>query len=143
MPPGDARGGDAQGLLLSGLDGSNPLGFMAAVGTLRTVGLAEPEADWRMKWLMHDDIWIPALLADRAVSVEALVALLCRTLRRESTPEFDFAKNLNVQPEKFRDEAASAQQQAQPQDRIHADFVAAFGCEIYTTDKGKPDYPRI
>ena len=137
MPASDARGGDAGGLLLSGLDGSNPLGFLAAVGTLRTVGLAEPEAAWRMKWLVRDGVWAPAMLSDRPASADALIDLLYGRLRRKSTPEFDFSKNLNVNPKTFRDEAVSAQQQAQLQDRIHADFVAAFGCEIHTTDKGK------
>ena len=137
MPAGDAKNDDAQGLLLSGLDGSNPLGFLAAVGTLRTVCLAEPKADWRMKWLVHDGIRVPAMRGNRTVSAEALVALLCRALRRESTPELDFGENLNVKPVKFRDEATTAQFHAQLQDRRHVDFVAAFGCELYTTNDGK------
>lgn len=137
MPAGDARGAGDRGLLLNGLDGSNPLGFLAAVGTLRTVGLAEPGSDWRMKWLMHDGIRIPEIRGNRAVSAEALLALLCRALRRRSTPELDFGENLNVKPEKFREEAAAAQLQAQLQDRRHADFVAAFGCDLHTTNDGK------
>ena len=137
MPAGDAKNDDARGLLLSGLDGSNPLGFLAAVGTLRTASLAEPTADWRMKWVMHDGTWVPAMHSDRAVPAKVLVKLLCHALRRESTPEFDFGKNLNVKPEKFGAEAASAQLQAQLQDRHHADFVAAFGCELCTTKDGK------
>ena len=137
MPASDARGGDARGLLLSGLDGSNPLGFLASVGTLRTVGLAEPETDWCMKWLMHDGVWIPALLADRTVSVDGLVDLLCTALRPESTPEFDFSENLNVKPEEFRAQAEAAQDQAQLQDRRQADFIAAFGCEIFQTKDRK------
>ena len=129
----DVREGHDQGLLLSGLDGSNPLGFLAAVGTLRTVGLAEPDAGWSMKWLMRDGIWVPALFADRSTSSNALVDLLCCQLRRESTPEFDFSKNLNIKPGQLRSEAMMARSHAQPHDRRHADFIAAFGCEIYET----------
>ena len=133
----NASGDDDQGLLLSGLDGSNPLGFLAAVGTLRTVGLAVPNVRWSMKWLMRDGIWMPALFADRPASADALVDLLCCELRRESTPEFDFAKNLNITPGQLKSEAAMARSRAQPDDRRHADFIAAFGCEIYETKDRK------
>lgn len=137
MPASDVQGGNDQGLLLSGLDGSNPLGFLAAVGTLRTIGLAEPEADWRMKWLAHNGVWAPAMLTNRPASADALVDLLYSRLRRKSTPEFDFSKNLNVKPETFRDEAAAAQSQARQHDRRRADFIAAFGCELCKTKDGK------
>lgn len=130
MPASDVeRGRNDRELLLSGLDGANPLAFLAAVGTLRTVSLAEPKADWRMKWLMHEGVWAPVLLANRPASAEAVVELLCASLRRESTPEFDFSQNLKVKPEDFRAQAAAAQDQARPQDRRFADFIAAFGCE--------------
>ena len=137
MPASDTGCSDVQGLLLSGLDGSNPLAFLAAVGTLRTVCLAEPDAHWRMKWLMRDGVWRPALSADRPPSAVALVDLLCRELQLESTPELDFGKNLSVKPEQFRAEAVSAQSQARPHHRRHADFIAAFGCELYETKDRK------
>ena len=124
---------DEQGLLLNGLDGSNPLGFLAAVGTLRTATLAAPEADWRMKWARHNGIWAPVLSSNRTVSEEHLVELLVPALRRESTPEFDFAKNLNVSPEAFRRVAEEAQCRASHLDRGYADFMASFGCELVVT----------
>lgn len=136
MLAADAQSDD-QGLLLTGLDGSNPLGFLAAVGTLRTVGLAAPDARWSMKWLMRDGIQVPALSADQAVSADALVDLLCCELRRESTPEFDFAENLNITPGELKNEAAMARSHARPDDRRHADFIAAFGCEICEMKDGK------
>lgn len=137
MPASDVRRGNDEGLLLSGLDGSNPLGFLAAVGTLRTVGLAEPNADWRMKWLVHNGVWAPAMLTDQTASVDALVDLLYGRLRRKSTPEFDFSRNLNVTPQTFRDEAVAAQSQARQHDRCRADFIAAFGCELCKTRDGR------
>lgn len=128
---------DDKGLLLSGLDGSNLLGFLAALGTLNTVSLAKPDTDWRMKWLLHEGAWVPALLANRPASSDALVDLLCPALRRESAPEFAFSKNLNVKPENFRSQAVVAQSQARLQDRRHADFIAAFGCESHETKDRK------
>ena len=128
---------DDKGLLLSGLDGSNLLGFLAALGTLNTVSLAEPDTDWRMQWLLHEGAWAPALLGNRPASADALVDLLCPALRRESAPEFAFSKNLKVKPENFRGQAMVAQSQARLQDRRWADFIAAFGCESHETKDRK------
>ena len=137
MPMNDGQGRNDPALLLSGLDGTNPLGFLAAVGALRTVSLVQPEADWRMKWLVHEGAWAPALLATPPASPDKLVDLLCTALRRESMPEFGFSKNLNIKPEQFKAQAEIAQGQAQLEDRRHADFIAAFGCETLETKDGK------
>ena len=128
---------DDQGLLLNGLDGSNPLGFLAAVGTLRTVACIDPVTDWRMKWAIHNGIWAPALSSNGSVSEEHLIELLVSALRRESTPEFDFDKNLNVTPKVFRKVAREAQCRASHLDRRYADFVASFGCELILTSDRK------
>lgn len=125
MPASDRRR-----LLLNGLDGSNPLGFLAAVGTLRTIAYADPAADWRMKWTTRHGIWVPALSGNGTVSEEQLVERLVPVLQRESIPEFEFDKDLNVSPEKFRKVAVDAQCRASRLDRGYADFVASFGCEL-------------
>ncbi|NQT14363.1 MAG: hypothetical protein HQ582_16530 [Planctomycetes bacterium] len=44
----------SDGLLLPGLDGSNPLGFLAALGVLRTL---DPSS--RMKWVPAGGTWVP------------------------------------------------------------------------------------
>ena len=46
----------ANGLLLSGLDGSNPLGFLSALGLLGTL-----DASARMKWVPAAGTWVPSL----------------------------------------------------------------------------------
>ena len=125
------------GLVLSGLDGGNPLGFLAAIGTLNTASVAEPDSGWLMKWVAQDGSWFPALFANRVVSGEHLVALLASALRRGATPEFDFDRNLNVDAEKFRKVARDAQNCATTRERRYADFVTAFGCEAVVTRDGK------
>ena len=125
------------GLVLSGLDGGNPLGFLAAVGTLNAVSVADSDPAWRMKWSPQDGSWYPALVANRVVSGEELVELLASALQREATPEFDFDRNLNVDAEKFRKVAQDAQSCASSRDRRYADFVTAFGCEVVVTRDGK------
>ena len=125
------------GLVLSGLDGGNPLGFLAAVGTLNTASLADSDSAWRMKWAAQDGSWFPVLFANRVVSGEELVELLASALQREATPEFDFDRNLNVDAEKFRKVAQEAQRRASSRDRRYADFVTAFGCEVVVSRDGK------
>jgi len=49
------------GLLLSGLDGSNPLGFLAALGTLRALSDAWPQRKIRMSWKIAMGAWRPTL----------------------------------------------------------------------------------
>lgn len=125
-----------RGLVLNGLDGSNPLGFLSAVGTLRTATLAEPHYEWQMKWVVHAGCWSPELATDRHTTREELIEMLAAALNRP-TPEFDFAKNLAVDPEEFRGIAQKAQCCASPQGRGFADFIAAFGSDAVTKGDGK------
>ena len=131
MPASDCRG-----LLLTGLDGSNPLGFLAAIGTLRTAAQAEPRVDYRMEWRAHHGTWIPALSGNGTPSAEALIELLAHALRRHPAPEFDFAQNLNVSSGAFSAVAADAQRQVTMQDRRYADFIVSYGCELFVTKDG-------
>ena len=55
------------GLLLPGLDGGNPLGFLAALGTLRTLG-----PSFCMTWVPAAGNWVPRLsCTDKAVPGES------------------------------------------------------------------------
>jgi len=127
------------GLLLRGLDGSNPLGFLAAVGTLRTVHIAEPEERWSMSWKTHNSVWTPSIRRSRILSETDLVKILCQTLSLVSGPEFNFAKNLDIERNEFRRQAISAQGNASRQNRRFADFMTAFGSEIFK-DSSKPKH---
>lgn len=124
---------DDQGLLLNGLDGSNPLAFLAAVGALRTLAHALPTTNWRMKWVRHNGLWAPALSGNQTITEEHLVELLASALQGETTPEFDFSRNLNVSSKVFRRVAVEAQDVSSSVDRRYADFVASFGCELLST----------
>lgn len=70
MPP------SPEGPLLPGLDGSNPLGFLAALGTLRT--LAEAWRDRRvcLGWRRHSGAWRPVLCCAPTTTSEEVVATL-------------------------------------------------------------------
>ena len=131
------RASEDQGVVLKGLDGGNPLAFLAAVGTLRTVVSANAEGGWRMKWRDKGGMWSPVLVAHEAPNADRLVELLVAALRCGPTPEFDIAENLNFSPADFKRVAAEAQLLASPREHRYADFVAAYGSEAVTTHDRK------
>lgn len=129
-----------EGLRLNGLDGGNPLGFLAAIGTLRAVNQAEPSMswEWRLGWKLNGGIWGPVLVGNEVLSEGALIESLMLALEgMDENPAFEFDKNLTVGPEKYRSIAQDAQGRATLEDRRYADFIAAFGCESLTTPNGK------
>lgn len=125
-----------RGLVLAGLDGSNPLGFLAAVGLLRTIALADAHGDWRMQWTMRRG-WLPVVLGKKPIVQGQLVEMLHQELQRGSGPEFTFAANLNLVPKEFGPVASCAQSRATAGDRRYADFIAAFGCEAVVAGNDK------
>ena len=53
------------GLLLPGLDGSNPLGFLAALGLLRVLDSSSISVGLRMSWTQCGGTWVPAIHGGR------------------------------------------------------------------------------
>ena len=117
------------GLLLNGLDGSNPLGFLAAIGTLRIATEANSSANWRVSWKEQEGQWSPVLLGDKVLTADGLIELLVPALT-EMKDAFRFADDLTINCEEFRQVAQSAYNTADSSDRHYADFIAAFGCDI-------------
>ena len=121
--------GSTHSLLLSGLDGGNPLGFLAAIGTLRVATLADKSATWLLGWLECGGIWTPFLACSSVISQNGLTELLMSAMNRNDNQAFKIADNLNMDPKDFRAKAQEACQSATPHDRNYADFVASFGSE--------------
>jgi len=133
---------DDRGVPLTGLDGSNLLGFLAALGALRTLALADPDDRWRMKWDTPHGVWIPILRRRSRIGSDVVVDRLFAGLERDSTPEFDLnrspeVKNLSVDPQTFREVSTEAQTLATPERRGYADFIAAFGSDSCVVQNGK------
>lgn len=128
-------------LALTGIDGGNPLAFLAALGTLRTLSLAWPQRDVKMKWAAHTGAWRPLLSASLPLIEDDVVAVLDERLRQMvDHPALTFADDLNVEASKFRKFAmianAAAQTVGDADSRIAADFAAAFGCDVLATKEG-------
>ena len=122
---------------LIGLDGGNPLGFLAAVGTLKAVSDAFPQSAWRMRWHRDAGPWSPALEATTSLDQDQLVKQLAKHLRNADRRALSISKNLDLSPNQFRVCAQEAQNNAEPANRRYADFIAAFGSETVTRQKGQ------
>ena len=132
------------GIPLAGLDGSNPLGFLAALGTLRVLDLAndDPFRPPRMWWVRTATCWHPTVLAfyrgtvlsDRAAFLEHLANSLA--LHCNDSP-FRWADDTTVEPAKFRAFAREAAESASRSKRRLADFAGAFASEVLTGRDGK------
>jgi hypothetical protein len=117
-------------LELIGLDGGNPLGFLAALGTFRTIGLAWAERSIRLSWRPLAGGWRPVLQGVGADETEAFLERLNTALKAlRDQPALTFARDLTVDAETFRAQAQQAKNESSPRDRRNADFIAAFGCE--------------
>src|SRR5260370_24746524 len=58
---------------LSGIEGSNLLGYMAALGTLRVLTLAGRDSQVRMRWADRG-VWMPVILHSGIAGPDELVA---------------------------------------------------------------------
>lgn len=122
-----------QTLDLPGLDGANPLAFLAALGTLRTLARVWPEQNIKMSWRERDGAWRPVITGGLDMSHEAVVCAIQRLLCQQDSPSchphLTLGKNLSVSPAKFAEHARTAAEAAQPDNRRWSDFVVSFGCE--------------
>ncbi len=70
-----------EGLLLRGLDGSNPLGFLAALGLFRVLGQSRGSEEFRMSWVPSGGTWAPVLHSSASPPLEEDALLTSLTQR--------------------------------------------------------------
>ncbi len=70
------------GLLLPGIDGTNPLGFLAALGVLASLSRIDGLTSARMRWTLKNATWVPCIMFDASVSLteDGLLDKLVTTL---------------------------------------------------------------
>jgi len=117
-------------LVLYALDGSNPLAFLAALGTLRILSL-ETRAEIQMRWERRQGFWRPTL-RPIAISREEICEKLVSSRWWAPVEEFVrcLGKNITVPMNVFQPFVAKAHDTVHPHDRRMADFAAAFGSEV-------------
>jgi hypothetical protein len=131
-------------LTLQGPPGDNPLGVLAALGTLRTLGRARPDWQPRLAWTAAGGGWRPVLHLAAPADRPAVVAALAGSLTgRDAAPEFVMAAANDPGPGEvpmptaaFAALAQRAAESARAGDRVWADFCAAYASEAPPTDKG-------
>lgn len=122
-------------LLLSGLNGGNPLAFLAALGAFRTTALMWPAQNVRMHWSSAQGSWHPHLTLAREVDRDDWLTALAETLTICTVcAVLAKYKDLTVLCSDFRKAAEDAASQALPGDRGQADFLAAFGSEAIESE---------
>lgn len=119
-------------LLLNGLDGSNPLGFLAAIGTAVTLHGSFPGI--RLGWEATANGWRP-LLAGCSDDEEEFIGNLASALQNGPMTVFDIDDKMPFDAAKFSDALRDVQRRSSISDRREADFLASFGTELYPDQK--------
>jgi len=126
---------DQGGLLLPGLDGSNPLGFLAALGVLRVLSKESPI---QMKWTPSGGTWVPVIVEGEC-SIDDLLVRLRRCINSYDNHMWVLDKKLPFKESKFRDSAKDALSKSTNSCRNDVDILASFGIELFSNDKGMFD----
>jgi len=128
-----------EGLALPGLSGANLLGFLAALGVLRTATLIWGPGSVQMDWTLINSTWCPRLFLNDVIDETNLASRLATQLMAaEQLNAFQLGNDLNLEIAAYRQALQAAQQTCQPSNRQDVDFLSAFGCEaVEATTNGK------
>lgn len=114
------------GLLLPGLDGTNPLGFLAALGVLRVLSFQEQGV--KLSWRLSDGTWRPEVFGVR-VPLPDLGAELHAAIRNLDRSAWSIDKELPFLAARLREHASKSVANSSQSNRLSADTLAAFGAE--------------
>ena len=120
------------GLVLYGLDGSNPLGFLAAVGV--AIVAEECYPGLRLGWRQTGRGWRPSIQGcgdDERKFSERLL----ETLRGAPATVFDIDNRMPFDVDKFSGALLEAQKHSSIMDRRDVDLLAGMGTELYPDKK--------
>ena len=123
----------ADSLLLPGLDGTNPLGFLAALGVLRVLSLQEHGVN--LSWQPSSGTWKPKLHGVQ-VPLPELGAELLAGIRNLDHSAWSIDKKLPFEANKFRRVVAESIEATHSKQRFKVDLLAAFGVECVRDKKG-------
>lgn len=123
-------------LTLSGLDGANPQGFLAALGVLHVVSGDE---DAELRW-HHASGWRPILVSSYGATDELVTRLDKDRQSCVSDPalalSYDGKKDLKPQPAVFVDYLRNLVDTSTAEQRRSVDWAAAFATDVATDNNG-------
>jgi hypothetical protein len=122
-----------QSLILNGIDGSNPLGFLTALGTALITQSFCPTV--RLSWKIINSAWRPSIWGLQS-SEDDFVKSLHQTLVSTLSSPFEIEKKLPFSSKLFRTALLIATKDASPAWRREIDILAGFGSEIHSDKKG-------
>lgn len=143
-------------ILLTGLDAANPLGYLAALGVLRTLTHAFPEHGIHMHWVSAQGGWRPELecasplqkeevvetLLTQAVSLDAMFSPKLLSTAPEQGPknkkaELSWTDKLMFPIEIFRAYLKDAVEQSSFADPLRAEWAASWAGETSPQESNK------
>lgn len=122
-----------EGLLLPGLDGTNPLGFLAALGVLRVLSLQKDGV--KLSWQLSGGTWRPVYFGIEVV-LDGLGAKLYAAIRDFDQSAWSIDKKLPFETRVLRHKAHDAVRTGSRTCRQIADNLAAFGVESFADNDG-------
>ncbi|MFQ5473704.1 MAG: hypothetical protein ACE5FA_12580 [Dehalococcoidia bacterium] len=126
-----------QTLELTGLDGSNPLAFLAALGTLRALTRAWPDQPVRMSWTQSAG-WHP-MLATRFGPDDVIEALHSEVRSATVHPTLTVADDLTLDGPSFRrhlrTQVDAACNEESTSNTGPTEYAAAFGCDAICDER--------
>lgn len=146
-PSGNAGGHD---IVLAGLDGSNPLGFLAALGTLAVLR-AGGERNARLHWC-RQFTWRPVVSGVSASDQDEVAARIAEVLKDEERAELSIGlaedpgnRIIDCDADHYATVAGAAGAAARWDRRILVDFLAAFASDgsIDVDRRGKPRLQKM
>src|SRR6185312_1532011 len=100
---------NSHALHLNGLNGTNPVAFLAAMGAFRLIAEAFPERTARLGWAPAGGSWTAVLHTSEETEPEQLVETLYKHLSsRANCSAFMVADNLKMPSSQFRVYATNA-----------------------------------
>ena len=125
-------------LPLPALQGSSLLGFLAALGTFRTLATLPETSDVRMRWVPGGGSYCPVLQLPAPAEPDSVVQKLHTTLRGLAGHYvITVDKDLRIPRANFRKLSTKAVEDfLSHTDPTAASMVAAFGCDAVCNDEG-------
>jgi hypothetical protein len=114
------------GLLLPGLDGTNPLGFLAALGVLRILTLQQTQV--KLSWQLSSGTWRPRLFGVQ-VPLSDLGAELHAAIQSLDHSAWSIDRELPFIASRLREHAKDSVVHSSQSNRTKADIICAFGVE--------------
>lgn len=124
-------------LLLSGIDGTNPLGFLAALGLLRVFSLQKDGV--KLSWQISDGTWRPSLFGV-GVPLPELGAKLCAEIRKLDHSAWSIDSKLPFKASIWRQNANDSVRISSHLNRQKTDNIASFGASCFA--KGDDDFEK-